>query len=389
MRLISLLDVQNGMILGKSIYEPNYKLLLGAGFRLTPTIKVKLMEKGYNHIYIMEDGTDKIIPEDIISDEIKHQVKIQLTDKADAIERILKLNDISSDEAHNVLTEGYLKKVNLTRDMKNIVNEIFKDIASSGAVFMSSIMFKSKDTYLMDHALNTTVLSILIGKKYGFGRSELHDLALGAFLHDFGKIVIEKMKDSNSKTANELIKEHPTFGYLLVHNSRNASPVVSQIINQHHESQDGSGYPMGLKGENLPPTKKTKRKTGGYIYRLAEVVTVANAYDYLVMNPLKENQLTPAQAIRQLVVNSGKQYNKDIVNTFMKIIPLYPVGTYVRISQSDDASLIGFSGVVAKVDEKDLNKPVIIILKDKLKRRVAPRITDISKLKNTELELIL
>jgi len=378
------------MVLGKSIYESNNKLVLGSGYRITVAIKKKLVEKGYSHLYIMEKGTEDVIPEDIISDEVKAQAKKKISDKVDQIGDMLKFKEVSSRKIYQMLNEGYLKNINITQEMRKVVEDILDDLTAAGASLMSSMLFKSKNEYQMDHAINTTVLAILIGKKYKFTRAELLDLAVGAFLHDFGKLIIEKMNQStNAETSEILMKEHPTYGYLLVSNSRNASPIVSQIINQHHENQDGSGYPLGLAGQNLPPLKDVKRASKGTIYRLAEIVSVADTYDRLMSNPKTEEKLSPVDAIKYLVVNSGKVYNKNIINVFTEIIPHYPVGSYVRIKYVIDPGLVGCRGVVAKINKKHLNKPVIILLHDKLSRRIAPKKFDTSKIKNIELELIL
>ena len=76
MRLCAVKDVDEGMVLGKSLYEINGKLLLGAGFRINDLMKSKLISRKYTHVYIMEEGTDDIVPEDVISDEIKMQAKL-------------------------------------------------------------------------------------------------------------------------------------------------------------------------------------------------------------------------------------------------------------------------------------------------------------------------
>ncbi len=390
MRMIPLKDVQYNMILGKSIYGFNNKLLLGAGFRLTPPIKKKLIEKGYNYLYIMEEGTEEVVPEDIISDEIRIQAKIKFTDEAEKMESFFKFQDMSRSKVYDLLNKDYLKEINLTYEMRKVVDDILKDISTAGAKFMNSLMLKSKDTYLIDHSINTTVLAILIGQRYRFNKSELSDLALGVFLHDFGKIIIEKLKDSsNPEMAEELLKEHPTFGYLLFKNSQNSSPIVSQVINQHHENQDGTGYPIGLKGQNLPPTSTINRETKGYIFRLAEICSVADAYDNLSMNPEEKKQAPPSEAMKQLVVDAGTKYNKDIVKVLAKIIPHYPVGAFVKITNIIDPSLIGYTSVVSKLNENDLNKPVIILIFDRTKKRIKPRMIDTSKLTKIELELLL
>ncbi len=114
------------MILGKSIYLGNGKLLLGAGFRFTGNIKNRLSELGYSHVFIMEDGTDDIVPEDIISDEIKLQAKSKLYDKMAEIKRLAEFQNLTGDKALKLLDKGYLQKVNLTFDLRNIIQEILK-----------------------------------------------------------------------------------------------------------------------------------------------------------------------------------------------------------------------------------------------------------------------
>ena len=204
--------------------------------------------------------------------------------------------------------------------------------------------------------------------------------------------MLEKLNESSKGTiADELMREHPIFGYLLVHRSSGASPMVCQIINQHHEQQDGKGYPIGLKGENLPPVANTsfQRNTRGMIFRLAEICSVADAYDNLVMNPNNEKQLTPTEAVGEIIMKSGTVLNKHIVGALTKIVPAFPVGTVVRINDIFDPTLIGYRGVVARVNEEHIDKPVVILMYDRSMRKIKPRILDTSKISKVDLELVL
>lgn len=172
-------------------------------------------------------------------------------------------------------------------------------------------------------------------------------------------------------------------------NTQHASPITSQIVNQHHENQDGTGYPIGLKGENLSPTSTVQRNTKGTIFRFAEIVAVADAYDKLLLNPRSETILTPSESLKQLLLGIGTRYNKHIVNTLSQIVPMYPVGVYVKITYINDPSLIGYRGVVAKINENQLNKPIIILLHDRHMKRITPRVIDTSKMPAVTLELML
>lgn len=388
MRLCPTSEVEEGMVLGKSIYELSGRLLLGAGYRINAEIKKRLVEKGYTHIYIFEDGTEEVIPEDVISDELRQQAKARLADKIEEIKQLTKFQEMTYTKTVELLESGYLQKVNVTYEMRSIVKEILKDISAAGAKFQSTILFKAKDTYFLDHAVNTTIVSTLIGIKFHFTRPELLSLALGSFLHDIGKIILDQLENDPSKTGRSLYQEHPTFGYLLLRKSPDVSPMEVQVVNQHHEHQDGSGFPIGLTGENLPPIKSLKRKKST-IFRLAEICCVASTYDNLVMNPLGDSQKTPEEALTKMILNAGKIYNKTIVSALHDIIPIFPVGSTIRIEDIIDPSLAGCFGVVAKINPDKLNRPVIIITMNKIRKKIKPIIIDTSKLHHIKLKLIL
>ena len=67
MRLCSIHEFEEDTVLGRSIYQSNGKLLLGAGYRINEAMKAKLIERGYTHVYVMEEGTEDVVPEDVIS----------------------------------------------------------------------------------------------------------------------------------------------------------------------------------------------------------------------------------------------------------------------------------------------------------------------------------
>ena len=95
MRMCSVKNLKPGDVLGTSIFLPNNRLLLGAGYRVTNQIKTKLVERGYSHVYIMEEGTEDVIPEDVISDEIRAEAKLKLEDKVEKIKKSIQLQEMS------------------------------------------------------------------------------------------------------------------------------------------------------------------------------------------------------------------------------------------------------------------------------------------------------
>ncbi|MCD6308737.1 MAG: HD domain-containing protein [Candidatus Latescibacteria bacterium] len=389
MRLCPVKDLLDGMVLGKSIYQGGNRLLLGAGFRINGAIRQKLIQKGYSHVYIMEEGTEDIIPEDIISDEIKLQASAKLTDARQQIEDEFKFKDMTRSKVVELLRSGHFKNFHIAYDVRKLVEEILKDISSVGAKFLNTLMVKSADRYFVDHAINTAILAIILGKRYRYTKKELRSLAIGCFLHDIGKVIIDQMTKDAGEPDNLLYNEHPTFRYLLLSNDNAVSPVILQIVNQHHEMQDGSGFPIGLKGQNLPPVKNDRRETKGYIYRMAEICIVANTYDNLVLNPLGNELLPPQDVLKKMLTGAGTLYNRDIVQTLSRVIAVYPVGSYVKIVNIVDPALIGSYGVVAKVIKENLGRPVIIITTNKYKKKIKPIMINTANLKFVELELVI
>lgn len=391
MRLCSINECE-GEVLGKSIYHSNGKLLLGAGYRISGQIRAKLLGRGFSHVYIMEEGTEGVIPQDVISDEVRLQSKAQFADKISEVRQQSEFKDLSREKAVELLENGYMKDIHITYDMRMIVEEILKDISAVGAKFLNTVMIKSEDTYFFDHAINVTVLAIMMGRKYRFDKQELISLALGSFLHDIGKVIIDQIKgpDKPQKEKN-LYNEHPTFGYLLLQNSPDVTPMETQIVNQHHEYQDGSGFPIGLKGENLPPIKPIVREMKGHIFRLAEICCVVNAFDNMVYNPRKgpQKQMTTEQAIKQIIIESERLYNRDIVQTLLQVVPIYPVGATIKVMNIVDPHLVGYVGVVAKINNKNINKPVIILTKNKFMKKIKPMIIDTSKFTIVDLQIML
>ena len=390
MRMYAVKDVKPDMILGKSIYLANNQLLLAAGYRITSHVVIKLVERGYRYIYIMDKETEEIVPEDVISEEIRIQAGSELENQIDQLKKLTKFRNVSREKAKELIEQGYLSKVNLPFDVHNVVDGILTDMALSGTRIMSTIMFKSKDTFFVEHAINTAVLSILLGYKYRFEKDELKSQALGTFLHDIGKIIIDQLKGhDNPQDTKVLYREHPTFGYLLLSNNPFITPVEKQIVNQHHERQDGNGFPIGLMGNNQPPIRVASKEQKGHIYRMAEICAVADAYDRMVFNPFEKKQLSPQEAMKNMIMNSGNVFNKDIIKTLGLVVSLFPVGAMIMIVDIIDTSLVGYRGVVVKQNNEDLSRPVIIVTTNKYGKKIKPFKIDTSELGTVELQLLL
>lgn len=390
MRLCSVVKLEDGMLLGKSIHDVDGRLLLKEGSVISSAMTARIKKRGYNYIYIMEEGTEEANPKDVVSDQIRLMANIQLAEKTEKIRKAAKFGNMSYDKAVKLIDEGHLKKINFGADIKDVVGEIIKDITSTGAQSLNTLMLKSHDTYYMDHAINTSILATLIAKKFRLKADVINALALGSFLHDIGKTISEQLDvPANKSKEKEIYLKHPKFGYDLLSSSSDMSPMVTQVVFQHHEYQDGNGFPSGLSGDNISPVVLPGRVTKGRIFRLAEICSVANAYDKMVLNPDSDIQMDPQEVVKQLIVDSGTKYNKEIVKTLLMVVPSFQTGVYVKVMESSDSSIVYSSGVVVNVNEDDHNRPVIVINKNRFDKKVKPLMVDTSELKHIQLKIIL
>jgi HD-GYP domain-containing protein (c-di-GMP phosphodiesterase class II) len=164
-------------------------------------------------------------------------------------------------------------------------------------------------------------------------------------------------------------------------------PTSAAVALQHHERQDGSGYPRGIKGENRPPLKDFSRKK--VIHRFAEIVTVADQYEMLTLGRRHYSGAHSAQAaIKSIVEMSGTKLNSEVVKALVSIVPLYPTGARIRVINAPVPQLVGYMGVVAKNDTEHLDQPSLILYESKNHQKLTPILIDTAKHSGIQFELL-
>ena len=159
-----------------------------------------------------------------------------------------------------------------------------------------------------EHSNNVSELCLIIGRAMNLSDVELRRLKEVGSLHDIGKITLDEkvLKKVDAFTDREIkeIKEHPVVGYRIL-NSFDDTLDLAESVLAHHERWDGSGYPKGLKGEEIP--------------KFARIVTVAESYDAMV-NRQNKHARSKAVAIQEMRKQAGLMYDPDIVEIFVKMI---------------------------------------------------------------------
>ncbi len=157
------------------------------------------------------------------------------------------------------------------------------------------------------HSLRVTQFALIIGHSYGIAGRDLVDLYAGALLHDLGKIGVPDTvllkKDPLTPEERSVMNGHPEIGYSII--SRIGYFAQSaEIVRSHHEHFDGTGYPRGLKGTDIPAG--------------ARVFAAADALDALTVQRPYREPLSFADALKEIQKASGTIYDPDVIRSFEK-----------------------------------------------------------------------
>ncbi|EPR41746.1 metal dependent phosphohydrolase [Desulfovibrio sp. X2] len=212
---------------------------------------------------------------------------------------------------------------------------------------------------LYSHSLNVAVLSLMLGRTLGLSKAEMHCLGLGALLHDVGKMRIDRRilrkKEALTKPEREVVRMHPQYGVETVAKAAGFPVEAAEVIAQHHERMDGSGYPRGLPGKS--------------IRRLARIVAIADVYDNLCNNAQAVPQgaaeaMTPYQALAHMYTRQQNLLDMEIFALFIHSLGIYPPGTFVRLSN-------GILAMVIAVNPANPLKPSLVLYDAEVPREEA------------------
>ena len=168
---------------------------------------------------------------------------------------------------------------------------------------------EAKDEYTRGHSHRVAEYSALIAKELGWKQKDIFHLRNAAHLHDIGNIGIpDAILNKPARLTDEeyaVIKEHTIIGAEILKNITLVKHVV-EVARSHHECYDGTGYPDGLKGEEIPIQ--------------ARIVAVADSYDAMRSRRIYRNTLKPEAIYEQFQKNRGVQFDPEITDTFLRLL---------------------------------------------------------------------
>ncbi|MFZ6751031.1 HD-GYP domain-containing protein [Undibacterium sp. Ren11W] len=195
------------------------------------------------------------------------------------------------------------------------------------AIHVMNDKIAGEDAYY--HSLNVSVLAMILGKELALPPEDIKALGIGCLFHDIGKIEIPdrivNKHSALSRAEQNLLQQHCQYGVAIAE-KMGLSKAVREIILQHHEYADGSGYPQQLRLEQI-----------GHLARIACII---NAYDKLCNHPNPAESLTPYEALALMFKQQRKLYDPAILNMFIRCMGVYPPGTLVELSDGTPGMVV-------------------------------------------------
>ncbi len=291
MRYVKLEDTRPGMQLAYGLYDSSGRTLVSQNALLTQNYIDKLKEYGFGGVYI--------------TDELSKDIHVEAT-----ITPALR-------------TEGLMcvRESNIDKCQK-IASKIVEEILTRGKLTLDLTDLRSFDDYTYAHSVNVAVISCVIGFGLKLNEENLQDLVTAALLHDLGKLSIpqEILNKPGRLTQEEyqIMKSHPLLSYEMIKERWDLSAQIKIAVLYHHENVDGSGYPEGLEG--IEQTLFTR------------ILHVADVYDALVSRRPYKEPYSPYEASEYLMGGSGIMFDRHVVATLLKYVPLYPKGKQISLS---------------------------------------------------------
>jgi HD-GYP domain-containing protein (c-di-GMP phosphodiesterase class II) len=194
-------------------------------------------------------------------------------------------------------------------------------------------------------------------------QGEIVEVGLCGLLHDVGKtkIPLEVLNkpDKLTKEEYDIIKNHPNFGRELLSSTSNTQSHVIDAAFSHHERENGSGYPRGLKGEEIALYSK--------------IVAIADTYDAITSNRCYDHSRSSAMALKILHQSREKLYDSALVDDFIRCIGVYPPGSVVELKT-------GEVGIITKSHPNNRLKPQVMLVTDTNKNKLPrPKVVETAK----------
>ncbi|MGM9972529.1 MAG: HD-GYP domain-containing protein [Clostridiaceae bacterium] len=326
---ISTSELREGMVVSKDFIVNNLRLI-NKDVEITHRIANKIKE------YYPEELLEIYYPE----------TSLFSSDKKGTKESIKKAEEFFKKITHNCCK--LFSKLETEEDPDiNLIRELSTDLLNTdiqqGLIVKNISAVRELKEYNLRHSVNTAILSVLLGRWLGYSQRDLKLLSYAGLLHDIGKEKIQEevLYKAGPLTEEEykIIKLHSQLGYEITKKIPFLDSRVAIAVLMHHEREDGSGYPLGLKGDSIS------------IY--SKIIAIADTFDAMTSNRVYRGKICPLLVLEELRDESFRTLDPKLCQVFIrKMMNLY-IGDTILLNN-------GTTGTIIKIDINSISRPLVL-----------------------------
>jgi putative nucleotidyltransferase with HDIG domain len=266
--------------------------------------------------------------------------------------------------AFNVLNDIRIGQQVHVEQIEPVVQEMTQSILRNGSALISLCRVKDKDNYTFLHSVSVCALLVSFCCSAGMSPEQTQRAGIGGLLHDIGKMKVPNhiLNKPGKLTDDEFVqmKSHVVESMEMLLRTPGIQRDSILVAHQHHERHDGSGYPLGLQGDEIS--------------LLGQMAAVCDVYDAITSDRCYHKGIAPHEALRKILEWSKFHFKPEVAQQFIRTIGIYPVGTLVMLES-------GKIGIVHDQHKgKSLLQPVVRIIYDSKRRMyVSPIDIDLSQ----------
>ena len=317
----------------------------------------KVRELGVHEIYIdTAQGLD--VEEAPTQEEAAHKVDEVLetiaTDAAAPVRRVSVQREVERarnlhSEANRIVRDMMgdirLGKQIQLEQIEPLVERIVDSIFRQQDAMLPLARLKDHDEYTFQHSVSVCTLMTSFARTLELPRDIIHEIAVGALLHDVGKAKVpdDILNKPAKLTDAEFVKmkSHVVQSKIILQGTPGISQIALDVAAQHHERFDGTGYPNKLKGDEIS------------LY--GQMGAIVDVYDAITSHRVYHKGMAPTEALRKLLEWSKFHFNPTLVQAFIRAVGIYPTGSLVRLESRRLA-------VVQAQTPENLMQPVVKVI---------------------------
>ncbi|MFQ5900163.1 MAG: HD-GYP domain-containing protein [Thermodesulfobacteriota bacterium] len=251
--------------------------------------------------------------------------RVDIEEEEQKRQRANKLYDRAVYELTNISRAVRDDKIFNINNLLKVDGEFVDSLLSTHHLFLQALYREVKNWDLPVHSVNTAIIAFKIGLGLKYDRKALNALILIAFLHDLGMLIVpQELRNKPGKLTGEeyeVVKRHPLKTYKILKGLDDKYSMIGKIAHQEHEREDGSGYPRGLKGDE--------------IHKYAKVIGLADIYCAMVHPRPQRKRFLPFEAVKQIIAVFKGSFPVDIMKAMINELSAFPVGIYVKLNTKE------------------------------------------------------